>query len=439
MRSFVRRISTGLARCSSGNATMMTALGLPALLGAAGYGVDTAQMYMWKRELQHSVDQAAIGGAWALAYSQDDEFETRAEQEFFSNLNVTANMVKGGGPEIGLASYDNGVGNSVLVSATVVRPLPFMGMLLNQTATVSATAQAAFEAGVPYNACLMTLKDDGTTFTVAGSATVHANCGLGALSCSDDAIDIQGGTVTTTSIVACGTVKFPDGAKMGNGEPLASVIKQSPEGYDEYGELPIPKPDGATPSRTSSCTGNGKNAVATPQPGLYAGGITISCKSTFAPGIYFIDGGTLDLTYNGLVVANKVMFILRKGATLRLSGMGNSAAVTMSPMEEGDLAGTPYAADSEALAGMLVIEDKTNVNTAVNHQINGNAKLSINGVFYLPNGNVTVNGNANARNTCFQISSYTLTITGHAYLETLCDYDESTEFGTGDTGVRLVT
>ena len=57
MRDFLRKKLTGLAACTSGNATMMTAFGLPALLGAAGYGVDTAQMYMWHRELQHSVDQ----------------------------------------------------------------------------------------------------------------------------------------------------------------------------------------------------------------------------------------------------------------------------------------------------------------------------------------------------------------------------------------------
>ena len=448
MRSFVRRISTGLARCSSGNATMMTALGLPALLGAAGYGVDTAQMYMWKRELQHSVDQAAIGGAWALAYEKEDSFETRAEQEFFANLNVTADMVVGGGPDIELASYDNGDDNSVLVRATVTRPLPFSGMLLNMTATVSASAQAAFEAGMGFNACLKTLKKDGTTFTVTGSATVHANCGLGALSCSTDpdnpAIKIDGGTVTTTSIVACGKVVVPDGS------PLESVITEGVTGVDDYKDLPIPKPDASTPNRTYACSGKGQNKVATPQPGVYSS-IKIACATTFASGIYFIDGGELDLTYNAQVVASKVLFVLRKGATLKLGGQGNAAAVTLSPMEEGDAGLAPYGEDAERLAGMLFIEDKKNysatpnadgvypdLTTQAEHHVNGNADLHINGIFYLPNGNVKVNGNAEADDTCFQIAAYTLDISGNAYLKTLCDYDESYEFGTKDTGVRLV-
>lgn len=57
------RLLRKLRECTSGNAMMMVALSTPALIGAGGLAVDTAQWYMWKRELQHSVDQAALGGA----------------------------------------------------------------------------------------------------------------------------------------------------------------------------------------------------------------------------------------------------------------------------------------------------------------------------------------------------------------------------------------
>jgi Flp pilus assembly protein TadG len=39
-----------------GNAALIVALGMPALIGGAGLAVDTAQWYMWKRELQFAVD-----------------------------------------------------------------------------------------------------------------------------------------------------------------------------------------------------------------------------------------------------------------------------------------------------------------------------------------------------------------------------------------------
>ncbi|MFN4114522.1 MAG: pilus assembly protein TadG-related protein [Sphingomonadaceae bacterium] len=58
---------------------MLVALGAPALIGAGGFAIDTAQWYMWKRELQHSVDQAAYAGAWALAREESaDNWQTRA-------------------------------------------------------------------------------------------------------------------------------------------------------------------------------------------------------------------------------------------------------------------------------------------------------------------------------------------------------------------------
>jgi uncharacterized membrane protein len=67
MRSFIRKKLAGLTGCTSGNATLIVALGMPMLIGGAGLGVDVAQWYMWKRELQFAVDQAAIAGAWARA------------------------------------------------------------------------------------------------------------------------------------------------------------------------------------------------------------------------------------------------------------------------------------------------------------------------------------------------------------------------------------
>ena len=50
-----------LRRNESGNALMLTAAAIPALVGAAGYGVDTAQWYMIQRELQHAADQGLLG------------------------------------------------------------------------------------------------------------------------------------------------------------------------------------------------------------------------------------------------------------------------------------------------------------------------------------------------------------------------------------------
>jgi Flp pilus assembly protein TadG len=291
----IGNLAKELLRERGGHAMMMLALGVPTLVGLMGYGIDTAQWYMWQRELQHSVDQAAIGGAWTLAYDENGDYKTRAEQEFNANQNLTASFASA--PTIELANYDGGSANSVLVTATVTRQLPFTGMLLHRATTVAARAQAMFKEGSKYNACLITLKEDGTTFTIGGNAHVIANCGLGALSCSDNAITIDGSaTVETTSIAACGTVDAPD--------ELKDTISEGATGLsDAYADIPIPQPVAGTDDQTASkyCGGNGSKAIATLKPGKYTGGYVAKCNTTFAAGVYFIDGGTLDLSTNATV------------------------------------------------------------------------------------------------------------------------------------------
>ncbi|WP_041559008.1 TadE/TadG family type IV pilus assembly protein [Novosphingobium sp. PP1Y] len=429
----IRCLMKSLLSARSGNAMMMVALGMPALIGAMGYGVDTAQWYMWQRELQHSVDQAAIGGAWALAYSDDADYKTRAKQEFNANQKITASFASA--PTISLANFDGGTANSVLVTATATKKLPFTGLLLNQSATVMARAQARFKEGSKFHACLITLKQDGTTFQIGGNAHVIANCGLGALSCSDDAITIDGSaTVETTSIAACGTVDVP--------ESLQGTVTENASGLtDVYSDIPIPEPDSGTADQTKKkyCEGNGNKAIANLFPGKYVGGYTAKCATTFNSGIYFIDGGTLDLSTNATVVGKNVLFVLRKGAQIKLGGEGATGSITLTPMQAADFQSTPYAADADRLSQMLFMEDKTDETEPASHQINGNTNLNIEGVLYLPNGDVQINGDSGTTSKlCFQISAYTLDIRGSAYLRTLCDYDDSSLLGTSTPIVRLV-
>ncbi|WP_336986436.1 pilus assembly protein TadG-related protein [Altererythrobacter aquiaggeris] len=426
-----RGLLRNLRKNTSGNAVMIMAVGMPALIGAAGYGIDTAQWYMWKRELQHSVDQAAIAGAWALAYDEDTAtWSGRALQEFDANQKLTKDFDTA--PIIEKAGYDGGTDNSVIVTATASKRLPFSSFIMGGAATIRATAQASFKEGASYNACLITLKEDGTSFEVGGSANVNANCGLGALSCDDDAILIDGSaTVTTTSIATCGTASVPAANQSAVAEGVTNLS-------DVYASTPIPEQTDNTAKGVYAC-GKGSNKSAYPNPGNYVGGITIKCDTAFQPGMYFIKGGTLDLTHNAKVTGYGVMFILQDGASLKLGGSGTDGSVDLTPMVQSDFVGGDYEDDKEKLAQMLFIEDKSGETDPVDHTINGNSKFKISGVLYLPNGKVKINGNSGtSTDLCFQISAYTLSISGNANLKTLCSYDSSSKLGTTASSVRLV-
>jgi Flp pilus assembly protein TadG len=47
----IKRVFSRLKACTSGNALIMVAGGMPVLIGAAGFAVDVSQWYLWKREL----------------------------------------------------------------------------------------------------------------------------------------------------------------------------------------------------------------------------------------------------------------------------------------------------------------------------------------------------------------------------------------------------
>jgi len=420
---FVRR----LARSKSGNAMLIVALAMPILIGSVGVAVDFSQWYLWKRELQLATDQAAMGAAWARTDSHtQDNYQTRGTQDFYANLAITSDFAST--PSISLADYSNGNSNSVVVTATATKALPFSTFLTGQSATIGTYSQASFAEGGSYSACLIATGTSGTTLSVGGSATVTAHCGMAALSCSSGAIEIDGSaTVVADSIATCGTANVPDANK--------GAVTENVHGLsDEFADLDPPTNDTA---RTYSCIGHGSHAQASPVAGTYHG-LTVSCTTNFGAGIYVVDGGTLDLTGNYAVTGTNVMFVLKNGATLKLGGSGAGNTLTLTPMVSAQFTALGYSqALADRYAGMLVFEDRDS-NPTSSHIINGNSNSLIQGTIYLPSSNVRVNGTANINSSCLQLTAQTITVLGNATLETRCTTSQTNGAGGGAATVRLV-
>lgn len=423
----IRKLLSQLKANSSGNATLVVAIGIPALIGTAGLGVDTAQWFAWKRELQHATDQAALAGAWARSdVISRDYYVVRARQDYFANLALTSDGAST--PTVQLQNYQNGNNNSVTVRATFSRTLPFSSFITGRGVTIQAYSQAAFQVGQNYTACLISVGEDGTTFSIGGNATVRAACGLAALSCSDDALTIDSSAdVTTDSIATCGTADVP--------ASLDGVVSERVQGLtDTFSDLTPPTND--TP-RTYACSGNGVRATAAPLPGTY-NGLVVSCRTTLAPGIYVINGGELDLSGNYPVTGTNVMFVLKNGATVKLGGSGNSNTITLTPMQASDFTALGYSDTlANRYANMLIFEDR-NSNPTQDHIINGNSTSLFQGTIYLPKGTARVNGTASLDSSCLQISANRINILGNAYLDTRCPSALTNSAGTALAKVTLV-
>ncbi|MDX1704200.1 MAG: pilus assembly protein TadG-related protein, partial [Altererythrobacter ishigakiensis] len=178
----LRKFSRKLCRSKSGNAAILVGLGMPALMGGAGLAVDTAQWYLWQRELQFAADQAALAAAWSRGNGDTtNAYITRADQEFSDNLSITGS--KGATHTAALADYDGGTQNSIVITAEVTANLPFAGFVMGRSATIRVNAQATWETIAEWRACLLALdKTQSKGLWFNGGPTVNAACGIGALS-----------------------------------------------------------------------------------------------------------------------------------------------------------------------------------------------------------------------------------------------------------------
>lgn len=52
----LRAFGSKLRKDVSGNTMIMVVMGMPMLVGGTGLAVDTAQWYLWQRELQYAAD-----------------------------------------------------------------------------------------------------------------------------------------------------------------------------------------------------------------------------------------------------------------------------------------------------------------------------------------------------------------------------------------------
>jgi Flp pilus assembly protein TadG len=533
-RSFarLRHLCKRLMRQTSGNATMLLAMGLPAFIGGAGFAVDTAQWYMWKRELQFAVDQAALAGAWARTQSATRaNYTNRALQEFNANLSATQDLVVGT-PTVALSSYAGGSNNSVTVSASVNDTLPFSSFLTGRGTTVTASAQAAYTAGTSFTSCLLALdEDESGAVTIGGTSVLKAKCGIAALSTSESSILVDGnpdidagwvlsrggiddwfnlhtddevhdyleglfdpfanlsapnpaesqvarsyycvkGTTTTRadrSKKTTVTYTYWKGATWQTATTQVTGNKNANKDYsttnnDSYVIVDNTTVAGTTYTTTTTWTqtnsGSGSNIVwekmetviattysnlsktttadlASSQPGTYTGGIKVSCATTFAPGVYVIDGGGVEISGQYNVVGSGVMFVLKNGAYIKINGGSN---INLTAIQASELVSRGVSqTDANALAGMLVFEDRGSTGTE-RSKINGDSATVLNGTIYLPHSGIDFTGTAKVTSQCLMIAANTITISGTANMTSFCPpgMTEDTVVAREMTKVKLV-
>ncbi|MCJ1962415.1 TadE/TadG family type IV pilus assembly protein [Novosphingobium mangrovi (ex Hu et al. 2023)] len=397
---------TRLRSDRSGSILTFTGIGFVTLIGAAGLAVDTAQWYLWKRQLQQAVDAGARAGA--LSMLQAEGAEPGARKEIGRNADNTLNVLierVSSPPFSGAYTGDTG---AVEVIATTSQKLPFSSVFLDVAPTIRARAVATRTDEGEY--CVIALAPTGMGVRAVGTADVNLGCGVGANSGIQAAIDLTGTSwINAPTFHAVGGIdassrNIPEDAVL---QPYGLPIQDPLAGR----ELQAPsEPEGCTRTKYS----NNPKDVVTLSPGRYCNGMTLKGNTTLSPGTYIIDGGSLDVASSATVTGDGVTFVLTGG------GPGNAAFVKITGGATMDLT-APSAAQSPTWKNVLFFQDQIGSSSESNFA--GGSELDLTGVIYMPNGDVRFTGNSGQSAECLLLVANHVTFAGTSSLNNNCTVD----------------
>ncbi|MEA3033395.1 MAG: hypothetical protein QOH86_1411 [Sphingomonadales bacterium] len=406
MRALKRLI--GLLRNEKGNALIIGAATLPLILGSAAFAVDSIQMALMKRQLQHAADSAAMAGAYALEQNVDPEDAVHhdLDQNYFPILTQAESVVVG---------PSGGYQQTVRVQLTTAKKLPFFSLFTHSTTTITGDATAALvQTG---NFCMLSLYN-GTDpgIDVNGTADVTLGCGMAANSTGPQGVTAGGSsTISASPIMAVGGLD-------GTSNNFVAPTKLQPHSQaqaDPFLSVPNPSPP-------SPCLPGGALTGGTYATGTYcftSVGIQPSNAATFGDGsVIYVNGGDVDIKGD----------FTAYNSTLVMTGT-NGQAGNFTMNSQANLKMT--APTSGTYKGLIVYRDRRASNVGI--KINGGASSQFSGAIYMPSTDMEFTGNSGMNVQCLQMVGQKLIFRGTAQLNNSCNVAGQTN-GFQLTYVKLI-
>jgi hypothetical protein len=233
----------------------------------------------------------------------------------------------------------------------------------------------ALSQNVKVGLLLLDTTGSGSLNVSGGAKLVATGTSVIVDSSSSSAITASGsGQVSDSLTDVAGKASITGGASVSNLTTGHAVVG------DPFASLATPTTTGLT-TRSTSLMFIGGSTVATLQPGLYIGGISIggAAKVTLAPGEYYLQGGGLTVAGSGsLTDLGKGVFIYNAAAKntdqINISG---AASVSLSPMTTG------------AYAGITIFQTRTS-NAQID--VSGSGALDVTGTVYAADALVNISG-----------------------------------------------
>ncbi len=393
----------------TGQALVITALGMSCLLGFIALAADVGIMMREKRLLQIAADSAAIAGAADYGYGNaTSSARAAAAQNGFTDGSGGATVAVNPPPVFGPFAHQAG---AVEVIISQNQPTLFMGLFGRTAMTITARAVATTQPGTN---CMYTLGASATGILLSGTGSLDVpSCGIIVDSNSSTNAIINSGTgnINAKSI---GIVGSPGFSNSGTGRILPTPTSGIVPNSDPLGFLTPP----AVP--TSGCTPftNNGTGASNLQPGCYSSlTITGTGPVTLAPGVYVL---------NGPVTLNGTGSITGSGVTLYITSAAGT--VTITGTQSVNLSAPTSGPDN----GILFFEQRGDNNPFT---VTGTGNMNLTGIFYLPSAPLILTGTGNANlDAAFVVNQLESTGTGTVTLSNYAVTNPSTPL----TSIKLV-
>jgi hypothetical protein len=431
-----------------GQVLVLFAGGLIALLIVAALAFDVGMMLVERRDEQNAADAAALAGA-RFVLTSEPEAEAAARQLALENgfddadPNETVNIyipaihgryaglpgfievqIQGNRPSIfggviGRATWPVGAFAVATNSQNLVFPFSMLALDPSGCKAIQVTGGGVVEAygSIQSNSTGADCEGDPVSFSRTGGSTINVLADDATCRAVGEIQDQGSGSMTCTT--AENSFALPDPLR--NLEAPIQPGLAPPMQFVGPGTAPTEPPKhcpGRTDSFAPSLTNPSTCVLGSPSgtysglswilyPGLYPGGLNISAGTTayLMPGIYWIGGGGVDVGGGGSIFTIETESDANADVALATWGGGVMIYNSKLPNE----AGGPFIlnsnaatmklkafevdpSDPDAIYNDIVIFQDRELTTSVT--LNGSASVTeVEGVVYVPGGEIKLNGN----------------------------------------------
>ena len=381
---------------ASGNIAIMTAVVMPVLVAALGFGGEVAIWYHDSLQLQQAADKSVYAAAIDLRAGASSNTVLTTARDTAQINGFVPNTPSTGQPD-SLAVFNPPIsgaytGNANAIQVVFKKYIPLNLSSLFMSAPVQENAIAVALISTADSACIIALST-----TASGAISLGGNANLSVSGCNFNSNSTAADGVLTSGsaklavdcIVSVGGVSLNGGATT---LVCPNAFTNAPPIRDPYASLPVP----------TSVTIRSNSNASVLQPGVYTNGLNLTGTKTLQPGVYIVTGGSVNVGANASITGSGVTIYVANGVNVSMNANGY---VNLSAPTSGTYSGVLFFGARDGTGSITM---------------NGTASSLLTGALYFPNQNISYNGNFSGNSGCMRVVAKTISWAGNTSISQDC-------------------